>query len=316
MLMKKILLSLVALCGISVASAQVFTNVSTAEDAVILHITKDAATLQTEYAEGKGGAWGIGMKWPAGYDMYTDSKLSVTPYTPFAFALDDWGKQTLVEAITGNKMYLNCGCNIKASESPFSESTIVTSSQAIYDGDSKANGILKVTVKADGYLGFKAFEGGNTRCMGIYTLATADEIKAGNAIINAADDNESLSDAEYDAEIARGNAMKLGRMVNWMNYKGSIAEDPTLADEHNVATTADAHDVNAPVEAGREYLLLCSDVANHNVFEIYFTTGEPTAISAIKTTECKKQNIYNLAGQMVGAGYKGIVVKNGKKVMQ
>ena len=41
--------------------------------------------------------------------------------------------------------------------------------------------------------------------------------------------------------------------------------------------------------------------------------GEVTAIEAVKTIEQNDAPAYNLAGQCTGAGYKGIVIKNGKK---
>ena len=52
------------------------------------------------------------------------------------------------------------------------------------------------------------------------------------------------------------------------------------------------------------------DVAGEN-------TVIPTGINAIKTAE-KDNNgaIYNLAGQKVENGYKGLVIKNGKKMIQ
>lgn len=317
--MKKLLLSLIALCSMTAASAQVFSKVAVTEGVTTLHVTKDCATLQSEYADGANGAWGVGMKWPAGYDMYTDAELSVTPYTDYAYGLDQWGKESLVVAITGNKMYINCGSTLAGpgSGSGFDESILVSGPNQIYGGDSKSNGILKVTVKADGVLGFKAFAGNNNRSMGLYTLATAEEVAAGKKIISDADNNDALSDEEYDAEVARGNRMKAGRIIAWKNFKKSITDAPETADEHNVASTEESRDVFGQVEAGREYLLLCSDVANHNLYEISFEAGATLAINGIQDSAKPVSNaVYNLAGQKVGADYKGIVIKAGRKIMQ
>ena len=41
--------------------------------------------------------------------------------------------------------------------------------------------------------------------------------------------------------------------------------------------------------------------------------GEVTAIEAVKTVEQNDAPAYNLAGQRTAAGYKGLVIKNGKK---
>lgn len=48
---------------------------------------------------------------------------------------------------------------------------------------------------------------------------------------------------------------------------------------------------------------------------IYFGTKQPTAIKGISTTEATDANApaYNVSGQRVGKGYKGIVIQNGKK---
>ena len=44
--------------------------------------------------------------------------------------------------------------------------------------------------------------------------------------------------------------------------------------------------------------------------------GEPTAISSVKTTKLNGKSLnYNLAGQRVGQGYKGLVIKDGQKFM-
>ena len=50
----------------------------------------------------------------------------------------------------------------------------------------------------------------------------------------------------------------------------------------------------------------------------YFTSKVPTAINDITTTQAQgaQTRTYNLNGQLVGDSYKGIVIKNGKKVMQ
>ena len=50
----------------------------------------------------------------------------------------------------------------------------------------------------------------------------------------------------------------------------------------------------------------------------YFTRKEATAINEVTTTQAQgaQTRTYNLNGQLVGDGYKGIVIKNGKKVLQ
>ena len=54
---------------------------------------------------------------------------------------------------------------------------------------------------------------------------------------------------------------------------------------------------------------------NHESFAIQFTYKETsTGINGISTDEAdENEAIYNIAGQEVGKGYKGLVIKNGKK---
>ena len=44
--------------------------------------------------------------------------------------------------------------------------------------------------------------------------------------------------------------------------------------------------------------------------------SNPTGISNITTSEADNAPAYNLAGQKVNAAYKGIVIKNGKKMIK
>ena len=48
---------------------------------------------------------------------------------------------------------------------------------------------------------------------------------------------------------------------------------------------------------------------------VWLDEGEATAIQNVKTT-VESNAIYNLAGQKVDAAYKGIVIMNGKKMIQ
>jgi hypothetical protein len=59
-------------------------------------------------------------------------------------------------------------------------------------------------------------------------------------------------------------------------------------------------------------------VANTNgchIYKIEIAAGE-TAIKAVKTAKADNGYIYNLAGQRVDANYKGVVIKNGQKMIQ
>ena len=49
--------------------------------------------------------------------------------------------------------------------------------------------------------------------------------------------------------------------------------------------------------------------------DILSVSSTPTAISAVKTVNNAKAVRYNMAGQQVGAGFKGLVIENGKKMI-
>lgn len=63
------------------------------------------------------------------------------------------------------------------------------------------------------------------------------------------------------------------------------------------------------------------DYENPNGNEVYNCAGtklmsdDASSISTIRNEQCVMRNSYNLAGQKVGENYRGIVIKNGKKVL-
>lgn len=79
-------------------------------------------------------------------------------------------------------------------------------------------------------------------------------------------------------------------------------------------------------EAGEYYVNACGSKITCNGFvfvpgatdiaEVSFTKGGGTGISTVKAAANNNAVVYNLAGQKVGADFKGIVVKNGVKMIQ
>jgi len=81
------------------------------------------------------------------------------------------------------------------------------------------------------------------------------------------------------------------------------------------------------VYPGRRYYVLSSDKGSVELYGVYFNavsddayiTSLGNSADAIKTATVTKNNvkegIFNLAGQKVGADYKGVVIKNGVKMM-
>jgi hypothetical protein len=63
---------------------------------------------------------------------------------------------------------------------------------------------------------------------------------------------------------------------------------------------------------------IARSTASTNVFitKIVITRGGSTGISTVKTVRVADGAIYNLAGQKVDKNYKGVVIMNGKKMIQ
>ena len=59
-----------------------------------------------------------------------------------------------------------------------------------------------------------------------------------------------------------------------------------------------------------------ADVGDTDMDAYYAESGEETGINAIKTTQNSNAAIYNLAGQKVSNDFKGIVIQNGRKMIQ
>ncbi len=75
---------------------------------------------------------------------------------------------------------------------------------------------------------------------------------------------------------------------------------------------------NQQMKGFRAYFQLKGDALNAQSFAIDFGEGEATAIETVNSAQCTvhSSEAYNLGGQRVGEGYKGIVIVNGKKVIK
>lgn len=71
---------------------------------------------------------------------------------------------------------------------------------------------------------------------------------------------------------------------------------------------------NSPIPAKRCYLEVKSTSAKAAFYSLGTNFGETTGISSVENkVEKADASVYNLAGQLVGKDYKGLVIKNGKK---
>lgn len=98
----------------------------------------------------------------------------------------------------------------------------------------------------------------------------------------------------------------------------------TSADDKNVYGLATVNGQDGFYKASREQkipakcgYLEVAQTAGAAFFSLGDITGNTTGIADVKAETVKSDaQMYNLAGQKVGKGYKGIVIKNGKKMIQ
>ena len=117
---------------------------------------------------------------------------------------------------------------------------------------------------------------------------------------SATDRNIILKQSEeelYNAVVQEANAIKV---------KGLDESDPDK--ETNVYPI-----ISVPVTAGEVEITYPVGSMNFYAFE-FVAGGDPTGIQNLKTNQ-NPNAIFNLAGQKVDAQYKGLVIKNGKKVV-
>ena len=72
---------------------------------------------------------------------------------------------------------------------------------------------------------------------------------------------------------------------------------------------------NAKMTAGEIAALMKADFGETDM-EAYYAEGGETGVKAVKTVQNSNAIIYNLAGQKVSNSFKGIVIQNGRKMIQ
>ena len=122
--------------------------------------------------------------------------------------------------------------------------------------------------------------------------------------------NIDAADAEDGSQV---NDRKCYINVDGTNYFAKDAEGNETSDLKLYPETANI--VKFGLSAGIHTFKKYSGTGNILVSSIEITPVESTGISTVKATAENNSVIYNLAGQKVSKDYKGLVIKNGKKVV-
>ena len=122
--------------------------------------------------------------------------------------------------------------------------------------------------------------------------------------------NIDAADAEDGSQV---NDRKCYINVDGTNYFAKDAEGNETSDLKLYPETANI--VKFGLSAGIHTFKKYSGTGNILVSSIEITPVESTGISTVKATAENNSVIYNIAGQKVSKDYKGIAIKNGKKVV-
>ena len=97
---------------------------------------------------------------------------------------------------------------------------------------------------------------------------------------------------------------------------GPMAEDYVLQHTNGVTQNRPVLGyLDFPVEAGKTYWLF-NPKSQIGIYGFYFAEGGESVIANVKAELESDAPRFNLAGQKVGADYKGVVIKNGRKMIQ
>ena len=89
--------------------------------------------------------------------------------------------------------------------------------------------------------------------------------------------------------------------------------DQTLGDDY-IWSDAGEFFVTFTAEADKSYYVFCTG-SKLTIYGYTFTPAGSTGINTVKTA-AEDGAVYNLAGQKVSENYKGVVIKNGRKIIQ
>lgn len=227
-------------------------------------------------------AWNIGVALPTGTVMADNENITIKSAFDGSPVYTANGKLTEMQkdfpSYTG---YINLGS--KLSNTDWTGEELILSASEI---GKTGQAVISVTPKTDGVLKFGVYAGDNSRSIGIFRLATEEDI-----------DNDDLG--------------------GWVSYYNFRHDGETALDNGTIPEKGTPAYVEGAVEAGREYLLIGGGATNLTLHQISFTAGTSGISSVATETTVSNGAIYNLAGQRVSAPVRGqIYIQNGKKFIQ
>ena len=102
-----------------------------------------------------------------------------------------------------------------------------------------------------------------------------------------------------------------GTGLQFINIHSAVAGTAEYGTEPNTVT------VEVPSDAaGSKVITMTRAQTATNLFITKIVISKASNINTVKAAEAENAPAYNLAGQKIAEGYKGIVIKNGKKVLK
>ena len=141
------------------------------------------------------------------------------------------------------------------------------------------------------------------------------------------EDRVRIKSKNYLAVNGSAVSINLGALVKddviKLKFKGSGESERSLTVSNTELvsgslTTADVEEHEVELKVLKDNLVIITTTNGFQFMAITVNAELPTGVGSVKAESAKAKvaGAVNLAGQQVGAGYKGIVVKDGKKVIQ
>lgn len=142
----------------------------------------------------------------------------------------------------------------------------------------------------------------------IWTIAGSEAVLGTNW--DNTDENNDMTDmSDGTFQLVKENvALEAGT-----NYEFKVLANHSWAENYGADGVADGPNCTFSVDADGNYDV--TFVWNPDSKELYATADEATGIKGVKNAASKNATMYNLQGQRVQAGFRGIVIMNGRKMI-